>query len=62
MDNGWENALDEINRLQAINTALVEQLKIAVSWIEDLERKNSSHQLAEPKLNDMRAALKLAGE
>lgn len=36
---------------------LTEKLELAVSWIEDLPRKNASHQMLDHVLNDLRAAL-----
>jgi hypothetical protein len=36
---------------------LLEQLKFAVSWIEDLPRKRASHQLLDVHLDKMRAVI-----
>lgn len=36
---------------------LTEKLEFAISWIEDLPRKNASHQMLDHHLNDLRAAL-----
>lgn len=49
---GWADA-----RLIAAAPELLEQLKFALSWIEDLPRKNSTHQLIDSSVEAIRAAI-----
>lgn len=51
MAESASRAKDEQTRL------LTEKLELAVSWIEDLPRKNASHQMLDHQLAELRAAL-----